>query len=177
MAEYLKIVGGNKLSGEVQVAGSKNAALPLLISALLSTKKQSFSNVPKLDDIAVTLKLLRSLGSEVAWNQNTLEISTPEILNTQASYSLVKSLRASFWVLGPLLARAGKAEVALPGGDAIGSRPVDLHIAALEKLGAKIELNHGVVTGHTPNGLHGACLLYTSPSPRDATLSRMPSSA
>lgn len=156
MAEFLKIIGGQQLRGEVEVSGAKNSALPLLISGLLSAEKTVFTNVPGLEDISVTLRLLKSLGAEISWQDKRVEIATPKIIKTEASYSLVRSLRASFWVLGPLLARAGEARVSLPGGDAIGSRPVDLHLKGLEALGAEIKLQHGVVTASAPNGLHGA---------------------
>ncbi len=121
-------------------------------------------NVPELQDIKVTLRLLQSLGARPKFEENTVRLSTPEIIGTEAPYSLVKALRASFWALGPLVARAGEARVSLPGGDAIGTRPVDLHLKGLVKLGADVRMQHGVVVASAPQGLRGAVIELDYPS-------------
>lgn len=164
MAEILSIVGGKKLQGSVRVAGAKNAALPLLIACLLNKEPCVIENVPNLEDISVTLRLLQSLGAEVSFNNHTARIQAKELHGVEAPYGLVKALRASFWVLGPLLARQGEARVALPGGDAIGTRPVDLHLKGLEQLGADIRMEHGVVRAFAPQKLHGAKIDLAYPS-------------
>lgn len=164
MAEILSIVGGKKLEGSVKVAGAKNSALPLIIACLLNKKKCVLENVPNLEDISVTLRLLQSLGAEVSFTKGVVEVQAAELHGIEAPYGLVKALRASFWVLGPLLARQGEARVALPGGDAIGTRPVDLHIAGLEKLGADIRMEHGVVKAVVPDRLRGAEIDLAYPS-------------
>ena len=176
-----RIKGGKSLHGEVKVSGAKNAVLPLMVAPLLSDEECIVHNVPSLEDIWVFLRLFKSFGVKAEFSKNTLRIRAKNITNTVAPYALVKMLRASFWVLGPLIARAGHAQVALPGGDAIGTRPVDLHLQGLVKMGAEVQMKNGVVHAYAPGGLKPCtillCLLYTSPSPRDATLSRMPSSA
>jgi len=164
MRELLYIKGGRKLEGSVQVSGAKNSALPLLVATLLTSQPCTLSNVPDLDDISVILQLLKSLGAEAKFIQNTVIIQTPEIKDAEAPYRLVKSLRASFLVLGPLLARAGSAHVALPGGDAIGTRPVDIHLKGLTKLGADITMRHGVVHATAPIGLSPAHIVLEYPS-------------
>jgi UDP-N-acetylglucosamine 1-carboxyvinyltransferase len=164
MQDKLTILGGNRLEGEVRVSGAKNSALPLLIATLLTPKQCEISNVPDLEDIAVTLRLLRSFGAKFNFSGNNLTITTAEITNDEAPYGLVKALRASFWVLGPLLARFGSARVALPGGDAIGTRPVDLHLQALTQLGADIRLEHGVVIARAPGGLQPGKVHFDFPS-------------
>jgi len=164
LADLTKIEGGFPLEGEVRVSGAKNAALPLLISSLLTADKCVFSNVPALEDISVTLRLLSNLGAQVNWDNNKVSIQAASIQRTEAPYGLVRSLRASFWILGPLLARVGEARVSLPGGDAIGSRPVDLHLQGLEKMGAEIKLEHGVVAAKADKGLRGARIDLRFPS-------------
>jgi len=164
LADLIKIEGGYPLEGEVRVSGAKNAALPLLISSLLTSEKCVFSNVPALEDISVTLKLLSNLGAQVHWEENKVSIHASSIQRTEAPYGLVRSLRASFWILGPLLARVGEARVSLPGGDAIGSRPVDLHLQGLERMGAEIKLEHGVVAARAEKGLRGAKIDFRFPS-------------
>jgi UDP-N-acetylglucosamine 1-carboxyvinyltransferase len=162
--EVLCVTGGSALSGKVHVSGAKNAALPLLIATLLSREECRLSNVPDLDDIAVMLRLLRSLGGEAHYESHTVTARTLRVKGTEAPYGLVKALRASFWVLGPLLARAGQARVSLPGGDAIGSRPVDLHLKGLVRLGADIRLKHGVVIAEAPGGLSAGKITFDFPS-------------
>lgn len=155
MAESLKILGGNRLSGTVQVSGAKNSALPLLFASLLTAEECVLENVPDLEDISVSLRLLQSLGSGSRFQNNELHIKTPKITGVEAPYSLVKKLRASFWALGPLVARAREARVSLPGGDAIGTRPVDIHLQGLTALGAEITMQRGTVIARAPGGLHG----------------------
>ena len=156
MQDVLCISGGRKLSGTVPVSGAKNAALPLLFATLLSEEQSEIRNVPDLQDIAVTLRLLRSLGAIVSFENGVVRIGTPSIKSTEAPYSAVKALRASFWALGPLLARAGEAQVSLPGGDAIGTRPVDLHLNGMQRFGADIHVKHGVVYAAASGGLKPA---------------------
>lgn len=164
MPEVLCINGGKKLSGTVRVSGAKNSALPLLFSTLLSAEPCELRNVPDLEDITVTLRLLRSLGARASYDEGTVRVHTERVRATLAPYGLVKALRASFWVLGPLLARAGEAQVSLPGGDAIGTRPVDLHLKGLARMGAEIRMQHGVVVATAPGGLRGAKIDLAFPS-------------
>lgn len=164
MAEYLCIAGGNRLEGEVRVAGAKNAALPLLIASLLTEQTCTFHNVPNLDDIAKLMRMFRSFGAEAFFDNHTVSVTAETISRFEAPYGLVKALRASFWVLGPLLARKGRASVALPGGDAIGTRPVDLHLSGLQKFGVDIRLEHGVVHASVPGKLRPAAVSLQFPS-------------
>lgn len=164
MQEVLCVAGGRIVQGSVQVSGAKNAALPLLFASLLSSEECCLNNVPNLEDIPVTLRLLRSLGAHCEYEGATLKVRVRDIKGTEAPYGLVKALRASFWVLGPLLARAHEARVSLPGGDAIGTRPVDLHLNGLAKLGANFRMEHGVVIGNAPGGLTGAPVHLDFPS-------------
>ncbi len=142
---YLQIEGGKKLSGEVKISGAKNAALPVLVASILSKNEVIFENVPQTSDINTLLKLLENLGATVNMQNNTAKINPTSINNTKAVYDIVRKMRASILVLGPLLARFGECEVSLPGGCAIGSRPIDLHLMALEKMGAKIKIEEGYV--------------------------------
>jgi len=164
LREILCIEGGRRLEGEVTVAGAKNAALPLLFATLLTDQPCTLHNVPDLADISVTLRLLNSLGAKTSFKENTATVCAQEITGVEAPYSLVKALRASFWALGPLLARVGKARVSLPGGDAIGTRPVDLHLKGMAKLGADVKMEHGVVIANAPSGLRGAKIHLDYPS-------------
>ena len=164
MLECLSINGGKRIVGDVRVSGAKNSALPLLIATLLSSKTCRLDNVPDLEDISVTLRLLRSLGAEASYRNNSVVVKADKITNYEAPYALVKMLRASFWILGPLLARVGKARVSLPGGDAIGSRPVNLHLSGLAALGADVRMKHGVVYAEVPGKLHGAKIVLDYPS-------------
>lgn len=142
---YLQIEGGKKLNGEVKISGAKNAALPVLVASILSKNEVIFENVPQTSDINTLLKLLENLGATVNMQNNTVKINPTSINNTKAVYDIVRKMRASILVLGPLLARFGECEVSLPGGCAIGSRPIDLHLMALEKMGAKIKIEEGYV--------------------------------
>ena len=153
MLEYLTINGEQRLEGEVRISGAKNSALPLLVATLLTKERCVLRNVPDLEDINVLLRLLNSFGANYSFLDNAVVIETPEIVASEAPYWLVKALRASFWVLGPLLARTGAAQVALPGGDAIGTRPVDLHLKGLVKMGADIRMRHGVISATAPGKL------------------------
>ena len=137
---------------------------PCCLQRYSPQKSACCRNVPDLEDIAVTVRLLRSLGADVQFSENSIRVRAREISQTEAPYSLVKKLRASFWVLGPLLARVGRAEVALPGGDAIGTRPVDLHIKGLMEMGADVRMRHGVVVATAPGGLHPATIELQYPS-------------
>jgi UDP-N-acetylglucosamine 1-carboxyvinyltransferase len=143
--DKLIIKGGNRLKGEVLVSGSKNAALPILISTILAPGLNEIRNVPFLRDINTTIKVLESLGARVEGNGPVVKIDSTGINSHEATYDLVKTMRASVLVLGPLLARFGKARVSLPGGCAIGARPINLHLKGLQALGAEITLEHGYV--------------------------------
>ena len=143
--DKLVIKGGKKLSGDVTVSGSKNAALPIFISSLLASGTHEIHNVPFLRDINTTIKVMETLGAKVEGNGNIVKIDTAGINNHEATYELVKTMRASVLVLGPLLARLGRARVSLPGGCAIGARPINLHLKGLEAMGAEIHLEHGYV--------------------------------
>lgn len=160
--DKLIIEGGVPLRGTVTVSGSKNAALPILFASILLDEPVTFLNVPNLRDIYTTVKLLNILGCETVFSGNEIH-TRPGVLNPEAPYDLVKTMRASVLCLGPLLARLGKAKVALPGGCAIGARPVDLHIAALEKMGAEFELEGGYIHG-TCRGLRGAHIHFDFPT-------------
>lgn len=164
MREILCITGGERLEGKVRVAGAKNAALPLLFATLLTDQECTLHNVPDLADISVTMRLLRSFGASCTLNDSSIRTTTSEITGIEAPYSLVKALRASFWALGPLLARVGEARVSLPGGDAIGTRPVDLHLKGMVQLGAEVKMEHGVVIATAPGGLRGAKIDLEFPS-------------
>ncbi len=155
--DAFKITGGNPLKGEVQISGAKNAALPILMSALLSETPVTFHNVPKLNDILTTVKLLTQLGAKIQWlSEDSLSIDASTIDNCRAPYDLVKTMRASILVLGPLLARMGHAEVSLPGGCAIGARPVNLHIHGLKLMGANIDVENGYIIARHSDRLKGA---------------------
>ena len=144
--EKLKIIGGNRLSGSISCSGAKNAALPMLAATILSDKSVTFKNLPYLQDITTMFEILGSMGADITLNENMdFIISTANLHDFEARYELVKTMRASILVLGSLVARHGFARIALPGGCAIGTRPVDFHLAALEQLGAKIELKNGYI--------------------------------
>lgn len=162
--DKLRIIGGQPLNGTIHISGAKNAALPLMTAALLTEESLKLSNFPRLADILTLTQLLEQLGVTV---QITDSGSTPvatltakEITSMRAPYDLVRKMRASILVLGPLLARAGEAEVSLPGGCAIGARPVNLHIMGLEKMGANIRIEEGYVYAKAPQGLRGADITF-----------------
>ena len=145
MYKYLKIFSSPKLSGSVKISGAKNAALPLIASSILSKNQVNFTNVPEVADVKTLLNLLKNLGADFEFNKNNLKIDTSSINNTTAIYEIVKTMRASILVLGPLLARFGHCKVSLPGGCAIGARPVDLHLKALKAMGADISIEKGYI--------------------------------
>ncbi|MGE5466199.1 MAG: UDP-N-acetylglucosamine 1-carboxyvinyltransferase [Ignavibacteria bacterium] len=155
--DKLLIEGGTPLRGEVAISGAKNAALPLLTAALLTSEPLRLTNVPQLNDIATMLKLLAQMGVKVQREGDTVTLDAGGLDNPVAPYELVKTMRASVLVLGPLAARAGEAKVSLPGGCAIGARPVDQHIKGLQAMGAEITVEHGYVLAKAPR-LRGARL-------------------
>ncbi len=161
--EKIVIKGGVPLSGDVVVSGAKNSALPLLFATLLADGVSEICNLPVLRDITTAEKLLRELGAEVARKADCLSIDARNIQSVEASYDLVKTMRASVLVLGPLLARCGHARVSLPGGCAIGARPINLHLKGLEALGARIHLDHGYVEA-TAEKLRGAKIYFDMPT-------------
>jgi len=167
--DQIRIVGGKPLHGEIPISGAKNAALPLLAASLLSDETLTLSNLPDLADIASMADLLKELGvritengaaSEAASVGRVLELNAGVITATTAPYDVVRKMRASVLVLGPLLAREGEARVSLPGGCAIGTRPVDLHLKAMEQLGAEIELAEGYINATAPRGLSGGHVVF-----------------
>ena len=144
--DKLRIIGGTPLHGEITISGAKNAALPILCAVLLTSEPVILRNVPKLNDVKTTIRVLEQLGVKSQWlSEDTLQLQADEIISYEAPYELVKTMRASILVLGPLLARFGSAKVSLPGGCAIGQRPVDQHIKGLEALSADIKVEHGFV--------------------------------
>ncbi|ONG42009.1 UDP-N-acetylglucosamine 1-carboxyvinyltransferase [Alkanindiges hydrocarboniclasticus] len=149
------ITGGKRLEGEVRISGAKNAALPLLAATLLATTPITLTNVPRLKDVSTLIKLIQGLGITVHYEGDTVTVDTSTLSNQFAPYELVKTMRASILVLGPLLARYGEAKVSLPGGCAIGSRPVDQHLKALEALGAQIDVEAGYVYAKKDGRLDG----------------------
>ena len=161
--EKIVIKGGVALNGEVQVGGAKNSALPLLFATLLADGTSELCNIPALRDITTAEKLLKILGAEVTAADHCYRIDASRIESVEAPYELVKTMRASVLVLGPLLARCGHARVSLPGGCAIGARPINLHLKGLEQLGAKIKLDHGYVEA-TADRLKGAKISFDMPT-------------
>ncbi|MGB5919093.1 UDP-N-acetylglucosamine 1-carboxyvinyltransferase [Arcobacter sp.] len=158
--KYLKIQSSKNLQGEIKISGAKNATLPLLASTILSNNQINIGNLPDVVDINTMLKLLEMLGADYSKDKNKIKISTQNLKETKATYDIVKTMRASILVLGPLLARFGHCEVSLPGGCAIGQRPVDLHLKAMEALGATIEIKAGYIKATAPNGLKGAKIVF-----------------
>ncbi len=160
--QKLLIQGGKKLSGEVAISGSKNASLPIIISSLLFDDSVQFENVPKVKDIYTLINLIKLLGRKVQFNENeeTLKISEKIKDKYFAPYSIMRTMRAGILVLAPLLAKFGKARVSLPGGCSIGARPVNLHLEALRKLGAKINIKNGYIDASAPKGLLGAYIKF-----------------
>jgi UDP-N-acetylglucosamine 1-carboxyvinyltransferase len=164
--DRIRIVGGNRLNGTIAISGAKNAALPLMIAGLLTDETLILDNVPRLADVAQLQRILGNHGVDIMsagkrpgdrqYQGQTLHISAANVIDTTAPYELVSRMRASFWVIAPLLARMHEAKVSLPGGCAIGTRPVDLLIMALEKLGAEIVIDGGYVVARAPGGLKGA---------------------
>ena len=164
MSERFRIVGGAHLKGEVHVPGAKNSVLKLMAASLLAPGKNTITNVPDILDVEIMIELLERLGCKVNRLQSKVEINVPEHPEHRADYELVRKIRASINVLGPLTVRVGAADVALPGGDAIGPRPLDIHIKGLEALGAKVHIEHGYIVTEAPNGLDGASIELDFPS-------------
>ncbi len=159
--DYLEITGPAKLQGTVKISGAKNAALPIIAMALLAKNTVKIGNMPSVVDIKTLLKLIENLGGTFSFtSENTVEINTCCLTNTIATYDIVKTMRASILVLGPLLSRFGHCEVSLPGGCAIGQRPIDLHLKALEQMGAKITIHAGYVQAEAKEGLKGAHIIF-----------------
>lgn len=159
--DFLQVIGRNPLKGEVAISGAKNSALPLLSSALLAKSTITIENLPNVADVKTFIKLLEYLGSIVKYNNShSISIDSSHIIHTKATYDIVRKMRASILVLGPLLARFGHCEVSLPGGCAIGARPVDLHIKAMEKMGAQISIQGGYIVAKAPKGLQGAKIVF-----------------
>jgi UDP-N-acetylglucosamine 1-carboxyvinyltransferase len=164
--DRIRIIGGERLRGTIPISGAKNAALPLMIASLLTRETLTLRNVPRLADVTLLARILGNHGVDITVvgkkpgqstiDGQTFKLKAAEIVDTTAPYEMVSRMRASFWVLAPLLARCGEAKVSLPGGCAIGTRPVDLHLSALEALGASIELEGGNVIAKAPKGLTGA---------------------
>ncbi len=154
--DKLVIKGGKSLKGEVTISGSKNASLPICIASVLAPGLSIITNVPRLRDISTTARLLESLGAVVRQDGNRMELDASTINTVEATYDLVKTMRASVLVLGPLLARFGRSRVSLPGGCAIGARPIDQHLKGLKALGAEITLEHGYVEAVAKKGLKGS---------------------
>ena len=160
--EKLEVIGEKKLKGTIKISGSKNSSLPILAATLLSSKKVKILNLPRVKDIETMLLLLRSLGSNIKFNKKnkSVDVYNSKNIKTFASYNLVKTMRAGILVLGPLLARFNKAKVSLPGGCAIGARPVDIHLKALSKLGVKYKIIQGYIYAKAPKGLIGNVIKF-----------------
>ena len=160
--EKLEIIGGKKLSGTIAISGSKNAVLPILVATILTNKKIVIKNVPIVRDVETMVTLLNTIGSSVKLNKKKkiIEILNKNKLKTLAPYSLVKTMRAGVLVLGPLLAKYGLAKVSLPGGCSIGSRPIDLHLNALKKMGANINVKNGYIIASAKKGLRGSLIKF-----------------
>ncbi|MGZ8570764.1 MAG: UDP-N-acetylglucosamine 1-carboxyvinyltransferase [Actinomycetota bacterium] len=162
--DRLLVTGGARLAGTVRASGAKNAALKHMAAAILAPGRTTLLNVPRILDCVLMGRVLEHLGVPVTWDGDTVSIDATTVGSVEAPYDLVRQMRASIVVLGPLVARRGQARVALPGGDEIGSRPIDLHLAGLERMGADIAFEHGFVVAAAPNGLRGAVLTLDYPS-------------
>ncbi len=159
--QKLEVFGANKLKGQIKISGSKNASLPILAATLLSDKKIYLRNLPKVKDIETMIYLLKSLGSKIKFEKKKLIINNLNQNKKFASYNLVKTMRAGILVLGPLLAKFGYAKVSLPGGCAIGTRPIDIHLKALSKLGVRYKIIDGYVHASAPEGLKGSKISFS----------------
>ncbi|MBN9353569.1 MAG: UDP-N-acetylglucosamine 1-carboxyvinyltransferase, partial [Hyphomicrobium denitrificans] len=168
--DRIRITGGQALRGTIPISGAKNAALPLLIASMLTEDRLTLKNVPNLADVNLLVRILRNHGVDLGVDGKrpgtamhlgeTFHLTARDIVDTTAPYEMVSRMRASFWVLGPLIARMRVAKVSLPGGCAIGTRPVDLHLAGLKALGAEIDIDAGYVIARAPKGLHGAHIVF-----------------
>jgi UDP-N-acetylglucosamine 1-carboxyvinyltransferase len=169
--DRIRVIGGNRLNGVIPISGAKNAALPLMIAALLTDDTLTLENVPHLADVEQLVRILGNHGVDISVNgrrerqgegySRTMNFTARSIVDTTAPYELVSKMRASFWVIGPLLARTGEARVSLPGGCAIGTRPVDLFIEGLKALGVEIDIDAGYINARAPKGIRGGH--YTFP--------------
>src|SRR5436189_5022374 len=168
--DRIRISGGQRLNGSIPISGAKNATLPLMIASLLTEQTLTLDNVPRLADVGLLQRLLGNPGvdimvggkrpGETQYDGQTLHISAANIVDTTAPYELVSRMRASFWVVAPLVARMGEAKVSMPGGCAIGTRPVDLLIMALEELGTEVEIDGGYVIARAKKGLRGGTIKF-----------------
>lgn len=163
--EKLIVKGGNRLVGTVKTSGAKNAVLPIIAASILGKTPSHLDEVPMLEDVHTISEVLKCLGLTVTSPKaNVLDIDSTEITSYEAPYELVRTMRASFLVMGPLLARIGKARISMPGGCAIGARPIDIHLKAFEALGVKIEQGHGYIEASVPDGLKGTSIYFDFPS-------------
>lgn len=164
--EKLIVKGGNRLVGAVKTSGAKNAVLPIIAASILGTTPSHLDEVPMLEDVHTISEVLKCLGLAVECSpeKNVLDIDSTEITSYEAPYELVRTMRASFLVMGPLLARIGKARISMPGGCAIGARPIDIHLKGFEALGVKIEQGHGYIEASAPDGLKGTSIYFDFPS-------------
>lgn len=164
--EKLIVKGGNRLVGAVKTSGAKNAVLPIIAASILGTTPSHLDEVPMLEDVHTISEVLKCLGLavECSSEKNVLDIDSTEITSYEAPYELVRTMRASFLVMGPLLARIGKARISMPGGCAIGARPIDIHLKGFEALGVKIEQGHGYIEASAPEGLKGTSIYFDFPS-------------
>lgn len=164
--EKLIVKGGNRLVGAVKTSGAKNAVLPIIAASILGTTPSHLDEVPMLEDVHTISEVLKCLGLAVECSpeKNVLDIDSTEITSYEAPYELVRTMRASFLVMGPLLARIGKARISMPGGCAIGARPIDIHLKGFEALGVKIEQGHGYIEASAPEGLNGTSIYFDFPS-------------
>lgn len=164
--EKLIVKGGNRLVGTVKTSGAKNAVLPIIAASILGTTPSHLDEVPMLEDVHTISEVLKCLGLKVECHakENVLDIDSTEITSFEAPYELVRTMRASFLVMGPLLARIGKARISMPGGCAIGARPIDIHLKGFEALGVKIEQGHGYIEASAPEGLKAASIYFDFPS-------------
>ena len=153
--DSLIINGGKKLIGDIPISGSKNACLPMMIASLMTDEKMILNNIPMLSDVKTLISILESLGTNAVYIKNSLNLHTKEIINHKASYDLVKKMRASFWVLAPLLAKSGYAEVSLPGGCAIGTRPIDLYLKILKEMNISYAINNGYIVAKREGPIKG----------------------
>ena len=153
--DSLIINGGKKLIGNIPISGSKNACLPMMIASLMTDEKMTLNNIPMLSDVKTLISILKSLGTNIEYKKDNLYLHTKEIINHKASYDLVKKMRASFWVLAPLIAKKGYAEVSLPGGCAIGTRPIDIYLKMLKEMNINYSINNGYVVAKAENPIKG----------------------
>jgi UDP-N-acetylglucosamine 1-carboxyvinyltransferase len=172
--DRIKIIGGQRLEGTIPISGAKNAALPLMIASLLTSDRLTLKNMPNLADVAILARILRNHGVDHTIEGKRHQPSSPmgetyhftarDIVDTTAPYEMVSRMRASFWVLGPLLARCHQARVSMPGGCAIGTRPIDMHLVAMKALGAEIDIDGGYIVARAPKGLRGGRIVFTKVS-------------